>query len=359
MRIIKQGLISRITDSFFNFQSWPSACTDENGVIYVVCSGCRMGHVDPFGKTVLYKSRDCGETYSLPVIVNDHYLDDRDAGILYLGGGEFIVTRCSHRAASYETEYRDWISTDSGEAGLGLLKHYKNIPADERRGGCFYRILTDYAEKAQEEKRIPVHCPHGPTLLQSGRIFYLGKEVFSEDPSRKDSFSVYISDDRGCTFIKHAECPIPDGYTSDQFHEVHCAELPSGRILALFRTHLTDDDLYFTIMKTYSDDGGKTWSEWEKTGICGSPPHLCRLPDGRCILTYGRRVSPYGIYGREVSPDGEISDNEFQLAACSEIDSDLGYPATVVLPDGTLYTAYYARFETDSYASLFYVKWEI
>ena len=112
-------------------------------------------------------------------------------------------------------------------------------------------------------------------------------------------------------------------------------------------------------MKTYSDDGGKTWSEWEKTGICGSPPHLCRMPDGRCILTYGRRVSPYGIYGREVSPEGKISDNEFQLAACSEIDSDLGYPATVVLPDGTLYTAYYARFETDSYASLFYVKWEI
>ena len=202
-----------------------------------------------------------------------------------------------------------------------------------------------------------MHCPHGPILLKSGRIFYLGKEVFSEDPERKDKFSVYISDDRGVTFIKHAECPIPGGYSSDQFHEVHCAELTSGRIIALFRTHLTEDDSYFTIMKTYSDDGGKTWSEWEKTGICGSPPYLCKLSDGGFALTYGRRRPPYGICGRYVSPSGEISDEEFRLADCD--DDDIGYPATVELPDGTLFTVYYARYRGDPTASLLSVKWTL
>lgn len=354
MKILNQGLISRVTDSFFNYQTWPSVCVDDKGIIYVVCSGFRMGHVCPFGKTVLYKSRDDGESYSLPVIINDDYLDDRDPGIVFLGSDRFLITRYSHPALTYETTLRDWIISNSGKAGDEFVNLYGRIPDESRRGGSFYRILTDGCEKAQHEKRIPVHCPHGPILLSDGRIFYLGKEL---SDCKNEKFSVYISDDGGDSFAEYSDCPIPQGFEMNQFHEVHCAELPSGRILALFRTHLTEDDSYFTIMKTYSDDIGKSWSKWEKTDICGSPPHLCSLADGRCILTYGRRVHPYGIYAREVSDRGEISDEEILLASCSEVDSDLGYPATVCLPDGSLYTAYYARFENDSFCSLFFVKW--
>ena len=355
LKIIKEGTVSRITDSFFSYQSWPSACIDENGVIYVVCSGFRMGHVCPFGKTVMYKSRDGGESFSLPVVVNDHYLDDRDPGILYLGRGDFIVTRCSHPASSYENQLYDWLVSDSGDAGAGLIKHYIMIPGEYRTGGCFYRLLHDYGETADGEKRIPVHSPHGPVLLKDGTVFYLGKEVFSGVPEENEVFSAYISSDRGETFIKTGECPVPEGFSPVQFHEVHCGELSDGGIMALFRTHLTDDDSFFTVMKSVTYDRGRTWSEWEKTGICGSPPHLCKLSDGGFALTYGRRRPPYGICGRYVSPSGEISDEEFRLADCD--DDDIGYPATVELPDGTLFTVYYARYRGDPTASLLSVKW--
>ena len=357
MEIIKKSIVSRINDSFFSYQSWPSACVDENGVIYIVCSGFRMGHVCPFGKTVLYKSRDGGESFSLPVVVNDHFLDDRDPGILYLGKGEFIVTRCSHPAVSYETALFDWLYSDSGEAGAGLVRCYGRIPGPLRECGCFYRILRDYVEKADPEKRIPVHSPHGPVLLSDGTVFYLGKEVFSGVPEEKEKFSVYISGDRGESFEKAGECPIPAYLSPTQLHEVHCAELCDGRIMALFRTHLTEDDSFFTIMKTVSSDRGKTWSEWEKTDICGSPPHLCRLSGGEIALTYGRRRPPYGICGRMVSADGVISDEEFRLADCD--DDDIGYPSTVELKDGTLFTVYYARYGGDDNASLLGVKWKI
>lgn len=354
--ITERGIVSRRNNSFFSYQSWPSACVDENGVIYVVCSGFRMGHMCPFGKITMYKSRDGGKTFTLPSVINDRFLDDRDPGILYIGEGKMIVTYCSNHAAIYENEFAEWIRSDSGEAGSGLVKHYKLLSEDERTGGSFYRILTGYGEYSGDEKRIPVHSTHGPVLLSDGRIFYLGKEVFEKDENRKNRFYSFISDDCGNTFKEIGECKIPGEYSNDTFHEVHCVQLDSGRILAFFRSHLTEDDNYFTLMKTYTDDFGKTWSKWEETGICGSPPHLLKI-DGGAILSYGRRAEPYGIYAVKLDNNGDTAGNEIRLADC--FDDDIGYPATVSLKDGSLFTVYYARCKGDDFASLHYVKWKI
>ena len=356
MQILRHGVVAHVTDSFFSYHAWPTACIDENGVIYVVCSGMRMGHMCPFGKIVLFKSRDGGSTFDLPTVVCDHFLDDRDPGILYLGGGRMLVTRCSHPAETYETAFTDWLRQDSGTAGLGLVQMYGAIPPAERAGGCFYRLLTDYGARALPEQRITVHATHGPILLRSGEILYLGKALFEPDPALADRFSVWSSTDGGATFRKKGDCVPPAAYTLDQLHEAHCVELPDGRLLALFRTHLTADDHYFTMLRAVSEDGGINWQDWAETGICGSPPHLCRTADG-AVLTYGRRIPPYGIYGRNVSATGEISDEECFLAACD--DNDIGYPATVQLPDGAFFTVYYARLPSEDAASLLSVTWRI
>ncbi|MBR2730584.1 MAG: exo-alpha-sialidase [Clostridia bacterium] len=356
MEILRQGIAARVTDSFFAYHAWPSVCADENGTIYVVCSGMRMGHMCPFGKIVLFKSRDGGVRFDLPRMVCDSFLDDRDPGILYLGGGRMLVTRCAHHAETYETEFTEWLRQDSGTAGLGLVQMYDTIPAAARVGGSFYRLLTDYGAFTLPEKRIPVHATHGPILLRSGEILYLGKAAFSTNPDEANRFFAYASKDGGETFTFKGNCVPPAAYRLDQLYEVHCTELPDGRILALFRTHLTADDHYFTMLRAVSEDGGISWKDWAETGICGSPPHLCRTADG-AVLTYGRRIPPYGIYGRRVSATGEISDEEFFLAACD--DNDIGYPATAALPDGSLFTVYYARYQGDPCASLLSVHWRL
>ena len=349
MKIIKQGIVFRNNKSFFAYQAWPSACVDENGVVYVVFSGFRAGHLCPFGRVVLLKSRDGGESFSLPSLTGGGYLDERDPGILYIGNGKMLVTRASHPARNYENDYLDWICEDSGEKGVALVKEYSRLPESDREGGCFYRFLYDYGEKPGDEKKIPVHTPHGPVALSDGTVFYLGKELYAADV-----FSVYTSADGGETFVKTGDCPIPGGFTADSFHEVHCAELPGGRIMALFRAHLEENDDYFTMLKTFSADRGRTWSEWEQTGICGSPPHLCNA-GGRIVLTYGRRVPDYGIYAREVLPDGRISEKEYKLF--DGADDDLGYPATVMLPDNSLFTVYYAKYGSDEKTSILFTKW--
>ena len=79
-------------DSKHNYFGWPTAVRLQNGKIAVVASGFRLGHVCPFGKTVISYSEDEGETFTYPAPVIDTPLDDRDGGILAYGKSGVIVT---------------------------------------------------------------------------------------------------------------------------------------------------------------------------------------------------------------------------------------------------------------------------
>ena len=102
MNILKHGIISRNPDSLFRHYGWPTVCKDEDGILYAVASGCRAAHVCPFGKTLLWKSTDEGNSWSLPMIVNDTWLDDRDAGIVSLGGKKLLISWFEHSANFYQ-----------------------------------------------------------------------------------------------------------------------------------------------------------------------------------------------------------------------------------------------------------------
>ena len=93
---MKFGIVNRSESGIFRYQGWPTVCRDENGVLYAVCSGHRIGHICPFGKNLMYKSFDEGETWSAPMIINDTVLDDRDGGIVSLGGGKLLMTYFNH-----------------------------------------------------------------------------------------------------------------------------------------------------------------------------------------------------------------------------------------------------------------------
>lgn len=94
--------ISREQGSFptLPYYGWPSVAVDENDVTYVVVSK-RLCHVDPYGKVMLYKSYDKGLSWDEGTCILDTILDDRDAGIVYIGGGRLLVTSFSHDASQY------------------------------------------------------------------------------------------------------------------------------------------------------------------------------------------------------------------------------------------------------------------
>lgn len=357
VEIINRSCVTGKQQGFFSYSGWPTVCIDENGVIYAVCSGMRMGHVCPFGKTLMYKSRDGGKTWSVPSVINDHFLDDRDAGILYLGGGRMLVTRFSHPADVYEKDYAGWMSRDIGKPAEGLLSVYPEIRGEDRKGGSFVRLSGDYGETWDDEIRVPVSGPHGPSLLDDGSILYLGKEMYSYGAEKPDIIAAYTSKDGGRSFEKTGECIKPDEYGWNQFHEPHCIQLDDGRILGVIRSHIDKNGENFTIYKTFSEDRGKTWSSWEPTGICGSPPFLLKLKDGRVILTYGRRMEPFGIYAKVISPDGTFGDGEYLVDSAN--DSDIGYPASVEKEDGSILTVYYKRRDGENYCSIMSTNWKL
>ena len=57
------GIVNRAQNSIFSYQAWPSIARDENGTLYVVTSGFRVSHVCPFGKTVMYISKNEGNIH--------------------------------------------------------------------------------------------------------------------------------------------------------------------------------------------------------------------------------------------------------------------------------------------------------
>jgi hypothetical protein len=83
----------------------------------------------------------------------------------------------------------------------------------------------------------------------------------------------------------------------------------------------------------------------------GYPANLLRMKSGLLVMTYGYRRVPYGIAVRVSHDDGLTwetpGDGRLEQGAQGV---DTGYPSTVELPDGTLFTAYNLyRYDTGVY----------
>jgi hypothetical protein len=125
----------------------------------------------------------------------------------------------------------------------------------------------------------------------------------------------------------------------DDYNETDLLCLDEDRWLAASRTkkdgHL---DLFV------SQDGGSSWKCQEPlTEPRQHPGHLMRLEDGRILLVYGlRNQGLYGV-GARMSTDGGTTWGAPAVLVDLEDARDVGYPASVQAPDGTIITAYYCN----------------
>ena len=96
-----------------------------------------------------------------------------------------------------------------------------------------------------------------------------------------------------------------------------------------------------------------------RTPIRGLPPHLLHLGEDVLLVTYAKRWEPYGVYAC-LSRDGGATwdcDREFRLSAAP--NSDLGYPASVQLGDGSIWTVYYQAEKADEKTCLMGTHWRL
>ena len=362
---MKHGIVYRATNGMFRYCGWPTVTKDENGDLYVVCSGHRLSHICPFGKNYMFKSYDDGNSWSMPTVINDTVLDDRDGGICSLGDGRLLMSYFNHKRDFYINNVEKFIgfwnnkerASIERELYLGAVEYLKGMPAEGNVFGSFIRISENSGESFGEAIKVPVSSPHGPIKLKDGRLLYLGKEFHSGEGMYSGHILAYDSKDGGATWNFLYDLEFPDGCSASNMHEPYAIELEDGRIVGAIRAQNPPVAHGFTIYLTYSEDGGKTWTKPTETGICGSPPHLMLHSCGALLLTYARRAVPYAECAR-ISYDGGKSFGE-ELVLNTASSCDIGYPSSVELSDGKILTVYYQPYQNDPYNSVLYTVWDI
>jgi len=94
------------------------------------------------------------------------------------------------------------------------------------------------------------------------------------------------------------------------------------------------------------------------TDVSGSPPHLMLHSSGALICSYGRREAPFSERAMVSYDGGETWTDEYVLDDRPKM-TDLGYPASVELSDGSILTIYYQKVDDDPQCSILYTKWRL
>ena len=89
IRKLDSGMIENEGARFYH--GWPTVANMGNDRLAAVCSGARKGHIDPYGRVLLYVSDDLGKTWQGPTYLTNGPLDDRDAGIYLAPDGSWLV----------------------------------------------------------------------------------------------------------------------------------------------------------------------------------------------------------------------------------------------------------------------------
>lgn len=364
------GIIHRQNTGAFRYHAWGTVARLTDGTLAAACSGGRIWHICPFGKSMLFLSRDEGRSWSAPIVVNDTWMDDRDVGLTALPNGGLLMSWFSADFSLLD-ERKKTLDEVYTEGEKRLVEGYREacLQDAEEKPGSFLRVSLDGGLTWGETIRVDVSAPHGPVLLADGSLLYFAKK---SEPKTERLICAMHSTDNGKTWTELGHPPLPEHTAWSNFYEPHAVQLPSGRIAGAIRYEATPKNHFesyeqLTMFVTVSDDGGKSWSVPKCLGVSGSPPHLMYHSSGALVLSYGRRED--GKENYDLSERALISWDEGEtwtedLAIFEDApDWDLGYPSTVELSDGTLLTAFYQKYrengKTDKKGSFLFTKWHL
>lgn len=353
-----------ITPAEEPYAGWSTVARRANGELWVTWSGGRDGHVCPMGQVRAMTSRDDGATWTYPRVLLDSPTDDRDSGVLETAKGTLLVT--TFTSLAYEDHlaksvmYMPVAGKSSAmrpmppEVVARWQATQKRLTADERQAELGEWVLRSTDGGLNFSARIAtiVNSPHGPLQLKDGRILYIGKELWTKN----QRIGAVESKDDGLSWNWLSEIPgRPGDDVERDYHELHAVESDDGRIVAQIR-HQGKVDKNWTL-QTESTDGGKTWTI-PRAITFGIPSQLLKLRDGRLLMTYGHRRLPFGNQAR-LSTDHGRTWSEPMIVSGDGTVSDLGYPSTVELADGTLLTVWYENMKGLDRAVLRQAKWQL
>jgi sialidase-1 len=301
-------------------------------------------HADPTSRTSMVRSTDGGETWHSQV--TPHTYAGNGCVIGQISNGSLIVNN-----------FR-WIFAPIEEAPE-RFRGYVTYREDERQGLAMvnegvYTAMSRDDGYTWEPARLLLE-----RVGSAGRVIELddGSVLMPMDGKLKEHARaewVMRSTDGGETWERDGI--ITAGVPELSFSELRILSLGNDGVLAGMRTQ--EANFYVS----HSDDGGRTWNPPEETPIyCrgSSPFDLLLLDDGRVLATYGHRREPFGVRACLSEDGGRTWDvgNEVVLRD-DGLDRDMGYPSSVQLPGGSIFTTYYWHHE-DQIRHIRSLKWSV
>lgn len=148
--------------------------------------------------------------------------------------------------------------------------------------------------------------------------------------------------------------PLPMSLLQNEvgFDETALVELNNGNVVALMRP---DPDAIGYLYYSVSKDKGETWSLPKKTNIYGYPASVIAYKDNLLVTVGVRKIRPFSIDSYIVDKNDLTILKKVKIDFSSgEIESDFGYPITLLCGDH-LVTTYYTPGEGRSVNSVILV----
>ena len=360
------------------YTGWPLPALLPDGRLTVVVQASHLVEHFALGERITLVSDDQGETWSEsddPSIPSNwpgsSTREKHDRYEAILPGGRYL--------AAGGVGWEVWPASDRAKADeMGLAVFDGPDPATDDLIVGGYRLYVQWSDDRgrswqRREWTVPgavrfLSFPRSAPLADGTVLvpaYDLGwykdrliETVNAPEGPRRDVHATYAIRVIGGRTCELAE--IPGGGFGN---ELALVETAPGTVLA----HLRDDTTGY-LLESWSHDGGRTWSRALRTEIWGYPPHLLKLSDGRILCCYGYRRDPMGVRAVLSSDGGRSWDLEHEVVLRDDAvatwgnplgqhcPGDLGYPLSVELPDGTIFTTYYFV-EADGVVHAAATKW--
>jgi hypothetical protein len=278
-------------------------------------------HVSPAGRISMVRSRDDGATWTGREVIIDTPLDDRDPSVMRTRAGTLLLNF--------------FTSQDQVAQGVFVARS----DDDGRTWSMPTKVGTKLTEAATDARIVE---------LDTGELLM---PIFGRTSTSAEVRSTVVrSTDQGRTWPIEREVDLPSLRGID-FVEPALAYLGSGRLMAIVRSERSDNRAYVI----ESTDNGRSWSSPFKTMESAQASDLVavRAAPARAAT---RVVHTWADFSQQY---GEGRPTLIQLIAVGNAGSaptlgdpqlvyhgicawgDEGYPSSVLLADGRLFTVYY------------------